>query len=109
MKKHFHHRSRWLCLALVLLGVAVNSAPAVASVVMSGTRFVYPFLLAAWRIRGHLQNDTGDVWKRAANYHSRTARFNAIYRTDLMRRAARWTTWLDTYFPTHDVVVDANP
>ncbi len=69
----------------------------------------YPFLLAAWRVRGHLQNDTGDAWKRAANYHSRTARFNAIYRTDLMRRAARWTTWLDTYFPTHDVVVDANP
>ncbi|WP_063570748.1 MULTISPECIES: fimbria/pilus periplasmic chaperone [Luteibacter] len=41
MKKHFHHRSRWLCLALVLLGVAMNSAPALASVVMSGTRFVY--------------------------------------------------------------------
>jgi len=69
----------------------------------------YPFLLAAWRIRGHLRNDTGDVWTRAANYHSRTPRYNAVYRSDLMRRASRWTTWLDDHFPTHDAVVDTHP
>lgn len=64
----------------------------------------FPFLLAAWRIRGHLQHDGGDVWTRAANYHSRTPRYNAVYRADLMRRASRWTAWLDDHFPTHDVV-----
>jgi hypothetical protein len=69
----------------------------------------FSFLLAAWRIRGHLHKDTGDVWTRAANYHSRTPRYNAVYRADIMRRASRWTTWLDTHFPTHDAVVDTNP
>lgn len=69
----------------------------------------FPFMLAAWRIRGHLRNDSGDVWTRASNYHSRTPRFNARYRADLIRRAARWTTWLDSHFPTHDAVVDVTP
>jgi hypothetical protein len=69
----------------------------------------YPFMLAAWRIRGHLHNDSGDVWTRASNYHSRTPRFNRRYRADLIRRAVRWTTWLDSHFPTHDVVVDVTP
>jgi len=69
----------------------------------------YPFMLAAWRIRGHLHNDSGDVWTRASNYHSRTSRFNRRYRADLIRRAVRWTTWLDSHFPTHDVVVDVTP
>lgn len=69
----------------------------------------YPFLLAAWRIRSHLRQDKGDVWTRAANYHSRTPRFNARYRADLIRRGMRWMTWLDTYFPTHDAVVDPTP
>jgi P pilus assembly chaperone PapD len=42
MKKHsFHHRSWWLCLAVVALGVAVDIPQATASVVMNGTRFVY--------------------------------------------------------------------
>jgi hypothetical protein len=69
----------------------------------------YPFLLAGWRISGHLRNDTGDIWTRASNYHSRTPRFNAIYRADLIRRASRWMRWLDKYFPTHDAVVDVAP
>jgi hypothetical protein len=110
MKKHSSScRSRWLRVAVALLGAVVCITAAEASVVMNGTRFVYPFLLAAWRIRGHLHNDSGDVWTRAANYHSRTPRYNAVYRTDLMRRASRWTIWLDDHFPTHDAVVDANP
>jgi len=68
----------------------------------------YSYLLAAWRIRGHLRKDAGDVWTRAANYHSRTPTFNARYRADLIRRAVRWTTWLDRHFPTHDAVVGAD-
>ena len=69
----------------------------------------YPFMLAAWRIRGHLLHDSGDVWTRASNYHSRTPRFNMRYRADLIRRAVRWSTWLDSHFPTHDAVVDVTP
>lgn len=69
----------------------------------------YPYLLAAWRIGSHLRHDTGDVWTRASNYHSRTPRHNAVYRADLIRRAVRWSTWLDSHFPTHDAIVDANP
>jgi len=65
----------------------------------------YPYMLAAWRIRGHLRHDSGDIWTRASNYHSRTPKFNARYRADLIRRGARWTTWLDSHFPTHDAVV----
>jgi hypothetical protein len=51
--------------------------------------------LAAWRLHGHLTNDTGDIWTRAANYHSRTPYYNAIYRTDLITRANKWANWLD--------------
>jgi hypothetical protein len=69
----------------------------------------YPFLLAAWRIRGHLRHDTGDIWTRASNYHSRTPQHNASYRADLIRRAVRWTAWLDHHFPTHDAMVGGEP
>ncbi len=60
----------------------------------------YPYDLAAWRLRGHLRDDTGDVWTRAANYHSRTPHFNALYRADLQRRGARWAAWLEGRFAT---------
>jgi hypothetical protein len=55
----------------------------------------YAYDLAAWRIHGHLTNDTGDIWTRAANYHSRTPHYNAIYRADLIVRATKWANWLD--------------
>jgi hypothetical protein len=64
----------------------------------------FPYDLAAWRIRMHIKNDSGDIWTRAANYHSRTARFNAIYRHDLMRSAIKWADWLAVRFPTHNVL-----
>lgn len=63
----------------------------------------YPYQLAAWRLRGHLKNDAGDVWTRAANYHSRTSRYNARYRVQIMRRAQRWHQWLEQQFPIHEV------
>jgi hypothetical protein len=44
------------------------------------------FDLAAWRLRKHIIHDTGDLWTRLANYHSRTLRYNAIYREDLMKK-----------------------
>lgn len=63
----------------------------------------YPYELAAWRVRGHLLQDRGDIWTRAANYHSRTPAYNAQYRADLMVRAARWADWLKARFTTYDM------
>ncbi len=63
----------------------------------------YAYDLAAWRLRKHIMNDVGDLWRRAANYHSRTAHLNAIYRADLMKRAAKWGDWLAARYPTHEV------
>ena len=58
----------------------------------------YSFFLAAWRIAGHLKNDKGTVWQRAANYHSRTPEYNQIYRSKLIRIARRWAIWLNRNF-----------
>lgn len=65
----------------------------------------YPYDLAAWRLRQHITKDQGDLWTRSANYHSRTPRFNEVYRADLMRRAARWADWLAARYPTHEISV----
>lgn len=65
----------------------------------------YPYELAAWRLRGHLRDDSGDIWTRASNYHSRTPQYNQRYRAQLIRRAARWGRWLDQHFPTYDVAL----
>lgn len=63
----------------------------------------YSFDLAAWRLRQHIRNDKGDVWTKAANYHSRTPKYNMIYRADLMRKAMKWADWLDARFVTYDM------
>ena len=60
----------------------------------------YPYRLAAWRLHHHLRRDSGDVWTRAANYHSRTPQYNSIYRADLQKRAVRWGQWLQARFAT---------
>jgi hypothetical protein len=62
----------------------------------------YSFDLAAWRLRMHIKHDGGDLWTRAANYHSRTPRYNAIYRSDIIRRAATWAKWLESRFATYN-------
>lgn len=63
----------------------------------------YAFDLAAWRLAGHLFRDTGDLWTRAANYHSRTPRFNAVYRSKLIRAASKWEHWLRARFDIQEV------
>lgn len=68
----------------------------------------YSYDLAAWRLRGHLRNDSGDVWTRAANYHSRTPQFNQPYRADLMRIAAKWGAWIESRFVTYDATKPGN-
>lgn len=50
----------------------------------------YPFELAAWRLRRHIDRDKGDFWTRAANYHSRAPTQNAKYRRKLIAKAAAW-------------------
>jgi hypothetical protein len=49
----------------------------------------YPYYLAAWRLSGHLNNDSGDLWQRAANFHSRTPSHNRDYRAQLIQRASQ--------------------
>lgn len=63
----------------------------------------YPYDLAAWRIRGHVKNDQGDLWTRVANYHSRTPEHNQKYRALIKQRASHWADWLDKHFVTHQV------
>jgi hypothetical protein len=63
----------------------------------------YSFDLAAWRLRRHIRNDKGDLWTKAANYHSKTRQYNRIYRADLIQKAVKWANWLDARFNTFDV------
>lgn len=55
----------------------------------------FPYDVAAWRIRNHIKNDDGDIWTRVSNYHSRTPKYNRIYRRDLMIKAIKWADWVD--------------
>jgi len=59
------------------------------------TKGCYPYELAAWRIRLHIKDDEGDIWKKASNYHSRTPKYNKIYRSDLIVKASKWAKWLE--------------
>jgi hypothetical protein len=69
----------------------------------------YSYDLAAWRLRQHIKNDKGDLWTRAANYHSRTYSFNAVYRADLMTKSVKWADWLAARFVTYDVTKPGTP
>jgi len=60
----------------------------------------YAYDLAAWRVRLHIKNDKGDIWTKAANYHSRIPKFNAKYRADLIVKAVKWADWLEARFPS---------
>lgn len=54
----------------------------------------YPYDLAAWRLRQHLLYDSGNLWTRAANYHSRNEKYNLSYRIDLVKKGYKWANWL---------------
>lgn len=66
----------------------------------------YAYDLAAWRIHGHLTKDLGDIWTRAANYHSRTPYYNTLYRSDLMVKANRWANWLDKFMQSNSATIN---
>lgn len=55
----------------------------------------YAYELATWRLSGHLLHDKGDLWTRAAHYHSRNPRHNAAYRAAILDKSARWAAWLE--------------
>lgn len=61
-------------------------------------RGCYPYMLAAWRIRRHIQYDRGDFWTRVANYHSYTPVHNQRYRAQIIGRAQKWHLWLSARF-----------
>jgi hypothetical protein len=64
----------------------------------------YSFDLAAWRLRRHIKNDSGDLWTRVANYHSRTYEHNAAYRKGVMAKARKWADWLAARVTVREVV-----
>ncbi len=64
----------------------------------------YSYELAAWRLRGHILNDSGDLWTRAANYHSKTPCYNAEYRAKLIRASGKWGNCLTERFKTRDLL-----
>lgn len=53
----------------------------------------YSYYLAAWRIKNHIVNDKGDLFKKIANYHSRTEVYNAKYRKSLAIKIQKWEDW----------------
>ncbi len=58
-------------------------------------RGCYNAELAAWMLRQHIDEPTGqDFWTRVANYHSKTPKYNAVYRSKLIPFAIRWGNWL---------------
>ncbi len=63
----------------------------------------YSYDLAAWRLRRHIKDDSGDLWTRVANYHSRTHVYNAAYRKGLMEKAGKWADWLAARIAVHEV------
>ena len=63
----------------------------------------YSYDLAAWRLRRHIKDDSGDLWTRVANYHSRTHVYNAAYRKGLMEKAGKWADWLATRIAVQEV------
>lgn len=69
----------------------------------------YAYDLATWRLARHLARDRGDLWQRAANYHSRTQHINARYRAKLMARGARWASWLKARYATREFTAPAVP
>lgn len=59
-------------------------------------RGCYNAELAAWLLRQKLDERNGqDFWTRAANYHSRTKKFNDIYKKGLIPLAVKWGKYLE--------------
>lgn len=63
-------------------------------------RGCYNAELAAWLVHKHMTEDSSpDFWTRVADYHSKTPKFNAEYRSALIPLAIRWGKWLQQRVP----------
>lgn len=59
-------------------------------------RGCYNAELAAWLLKRRLDEKTdSDYWTRVANYHSKTAKFNSIYKQKIIPLAVAWGKWLE--------------
>ena len=51
----------------------------------------YPFHLASWRIKGHIsENTNADLFTKVAYYHSRTPKYNIVYRNRLIKNLQKF-------------------
>lgn len=64
------------------------------------TRGCYNAEIAAWLLARRLREQRGaDFWVWAANYHSATPTYNAIYRKKLIKYSEQWSRWLQYRYP----------
>ena len=62
-------------------------------------RGCYNAELAAWLLKQSLEEKNNqDFWVKAANYHSKNAKFNAIYRKKLMPLSVQWGKYLESKY-----------
>ncbi|MBJ8931606.1 transglycosylase SLT domain-containing protein [Citrobacter freundii] len=59
-------------------------------------RGCYNAALASWILKKRLLENSGvDYWTKVANYHSKTEKFNSIYKRKLIPLAIEWGKWLE--------------
>lgn len=59
-------------------------------------RGCYNAELAAWLLKKRLTENPGaDYWVKVANYHSKTKKFNDIYKAKVIPYAIAWGKWLE--------------
>lgn len=61
---------------------------------------------AAYRLQRCLNDPKAqkkDFWERAACYHSKTPKLNAIYREKLKPVARQWADWLSTHYQVREI------
>lgn len=64
-------------------------------------RGCYNAELAAWLVHQHIEEySKQDYWTKVANYHSRTPRYNQVYRNKLIPLSIRWAEWLQNRYPS---------
>lgn len=67
-------------------------------------RGCYNAEIAAWLLKKRIaEPGDQDFWTKAANYHSRTPKFNAIYRRKLVVLSTEWANWLQQTYSAINV------
>lgn len=62
-------------------------------------RGCYNAELAAYLLRKRLlEPGQQDFWTKAANYHSKTPKYNAVYRKKLVALSTEWANWIQTTY-----------